>query len=692
MAHLRVPPITFASRWKRTLGSGLAWIVIGPIAAMAGEPARSPSHLVPARDLSFLFEYDGLDAHADAWKGTAAYKILDETPAGAILSQSAQKALGALFAPLPRGPLSGADVIAVQGHLTHRGFSVASFGDGSTVFAINDLGEKATRDRFENVIRLLLQLDAGDKLSTSIRARDRDIFEFQPCEKPEAVVPLNMPRAGPTWWFEGGTLIVVKAASAKIGEVVNDPEQSRKDLAAKHKARVDAVLDAIEGKLPNASTHPAYIAARAEGNDLDGFEPNGLFLVESLDGKGVVDGLQDRAGDLLGEWEPTLDEFSLARLIGVNRATRIVGRWGFRGKALLSDTRFEGPGPWRGFVGMAGEAGFRKDRLPPIPAGMEPFVVGAIGKGLDSASLRMLRGVLKPEYRPYVEAVEDASEDAIPRELRDELRRHLGPTWSVYTARGIGDEKQTLPAFLIGVDDVVAFDKGLEAAASKINTYLREQEGRKDGAPALAFERLPAPERGYRLVSPDGSVGWLTDQVRPTILLGESFVACAPNPALARSAIAAESRGENRWAPTGETAKIFECLPRDLALLSLGDPRDSFWPEMLATLPETATSFLGKLVDVDLGEASNDRKPPNLLSLLGLKRADEMPANRGRLRPDDVRSLLFPSVFAATASEQGVRFLRAEALPFACLGFQYSDEQRGRSRHVEFKLKFAPGR
>src|SRR5205807_119341 len=50
----------------------------------------------------------------------------------------------------------------------------------------------------------------------------------------------------------------------------------------------------IEGKRPNASTHPGRVAALAEGEDIKGFEPDGLFFVEPAGGQGLITWLTGR--------------------------------------------------------------------------------------------------------------------------------------------------------------------------------------------------------------------------------------------------------------------------------------------------------------------------------------------------------------------------------------------------------------
>jgi hypothetical protein len=155
--------------------------------------------------------------------------------------------------------------------------------------------------------------------------------------------------------------------------------------------------------------------------------------------------------------------------------------------------------------------------------------------------------------------------------------------------------------------------------------------------------------------------------VHTTVLLGRSFVAVANNPALARAAIAAESRPADRWAPTGELVNVFETLPTNLAFLFVGNPRDSFWPEMIANLPATFASYPGKSQGV---KSAQIFKAPNA---------------------DELRRLLFPGVVAAVIDDRGLRVIRLEALPMSCFGIE-SSQNFFLPGPMTIDFKFAPRR
>ena len=117
----------------------------------------------------------------------------------------------------------------------------------------------------------------------------------------------------------------------------------------------------------------------------------------------------------------------------------------------------------------------------------------------------------------------------------------------------------------------------------QLNTGLLTKHSK--GAAAISLSGILTPVAmgglmGYLLADrrdlfSAGLVPWLTDDMQPTVLLGESFVAVAANPTLARAAIASAAQPAARWQPTGELRKSIECLPANVVFLSVGNPRAS---------------------------------------------------------------------------------------------------------------------
>ncbi|MDG3007349.1 hypothetical protein [Paludisphaera mucosa] len=704
-------------RGLRAPSSSLRIVLACGLLATAGAtaaqdaPGRSPSRLAPAQGLTFYLEYDGLDAHAEAWKGTAAREVLNGTPAGALMTEFARGGLDRLLKVATTGPLTAADLMAFEDQLVHRGFAVASYenrGVSRTVFILPRGEDPEALGRFHRILRFLLKPEDGmEPIAT--RTRGRDVYAFRRPQVPDAPAGDEGADEGPTWWIEDGSLIFLGGPNVDYEKVSQDPDVLKKirdalekkgaddavdaidphagllkkALAALEKKGPDVVLDAIEGKTPKASSHPGLAAAREQGRDLAGFVPAGLFLFESVTGGGVVAEQRARFAT------PFPVDADVADAAGLGRSGRVVGRWGFRGKALLTDVRFEANGPWSGMAGMLDSAGLRKDRLPPIHRGSGAFAVGSFRRGLDPESLAVLRVMkLTAGAAWYLEVADRVLADPENRRLVAAVVDRLGPTGCVYNAVG---ERAAGVTLLMSDRDVAALDQALGTAVARLNAFFREEEfGPGDLAkpdarpPALALERLPAPDRGYRLTSPSGRIPWITELAQPTILLGEAFAVVAFNPDLARAAVTAELQPAARWEPSGAVVEALKVLPSNPSLLIVGAPRDSPWPDLIADLSDAcgdfSTTLDGILQMADPAGVGNS----GLLTLLGTR---EPSAPAPSPKADDLRRLLFPSVLAATIDDRGLRITSLEALPFACLPVTYETEGTGPAMTMKFGLK-----
>jgi hypothetical protein len=363
---------------------------------------------------------------------------------------------------------------------------------------------------------------------------------------------------------------------------------------------------------------------------------------------------------------------------------RIVGRWGFQGKALLTDVRIVAPGPRKGLVGWLDQPAFDKNDLPPIPRSAGSFAVDSFDPAAAYGRLAELAKAVEPEFGGLLDQFERSTREATGLRLREDLLGHIGPTWCVLAVPsgeeaggGKGELDPTDYALVVSLRDPDGFRKVLDTLATRANQYLRDREKADDpaapanktpGPPMLALERLPAPDRGYRLTSPSRLVYWLDDHVQPTILVGESYAALAIDLERARRALAIGPGNGGRWRPTGELARSFECLPDRLTFLCVGDHRDSAVPELIASLPGLVQLLSAGLSDLDHPDAGMSA---DLLSLVGIPRAGGF---RLRIDPDripkarELESHLFPSVLAAGVDDAGLRFIAREAFPFACAG------------------------
>jgi hypothetical protein len=618
-------------------------------------------------------------------------------------------------------------------------------GESITV-VVRDAGAGSARGRFDHLFHLAAAAEEGGKLPDPVKLRGRAVFQLRRSAGPAPVFDvigaapppaLDQPaRPGSpwlSWWFEGEDLVLVSGPAEDLAASL-DPGKTAQFAAAHLKQRA-AVLDVIEGKAPSVATSAAYAPAWAEGKDIKGFEPNGLLFIDTGVGQGLLAGLpslgEDQAlaawlkaqefssppsttaatrADSVSESLPELPddpfqpdehvEFGAegidpageaarrhldpAVLLGLDGIKRVTVRWGFKENALLTVVRVEAPAPRKGLVAWVDQPSFRTDRLPPLPRGASTFAVQSFDVAASYQKLVDMLKAIEPELPRLIARMESDVWDATGLRVQEDLLRHLGPTWTVFTLpslnpnRGEGAEVDPTDfALLAGVDDAEAFLKVLDSIATRLNQYLLDLEkegagnpqGKKEaGPPILAMKRLPAPDRGYQLTSPAQLVPWLDDDVKPTILVGKSIVAVASNLDRAREALAAEARAGSRWAPGGEIVRALECLPEKVTFLAVGDHRESPWPDLIEHLPghiQYMAAMLG-----DSGDA-NATAGGELLAVLGIPRPGGF---RVRFDParipkaEQLRGYLFPSVLAASVDDGGLRLISREAFPLACLG------------------------
>ncbi len=824
-------------RWSvRSLLVLLGFLVLCQILArtsLTAEPAPVPRRFIPAKGLVAYLEYEGLDAHADAWKASAAHGILVDGHAGSMMSELARQLLDRLFKEDPGLKLSGADIVAIHDHLMHRGFMVAVHQSGNddlaTTVVLRDVAPESVRDRIDRVLKAALGPQDNEKPPAPVRIRGRDVFELKdkPATKPlvepnppdpafSAVppaataieppappsppvvasapavapaptvapaspgsltpTPLLPPSAPPdrageirpntplatsipkfvSWWFEGNDLVLVMAPgsdskfpSGPVAKKKPDPENT---------GYRSLVMDTIEGKEPNVTTSEAFVSAMAWDKDIQGFEPNGLLILDPGQGKSLLSGLitlveepaalslpsakyispSDVPPQLIltdspdvelpdlpvDPFAPEIDsKIKLASkaapvkdmgkapdffdLLGIDGLKRMVVRWGFQGKALLTDVRVEAPAPRKGLMDCLVQPTFSRKHLSLIPRGARDFVVGSFDAFGSYARFKNLVNTMNPDLAKEIPLWERTICEAVGLRGPEALRQ-VGSSWSVFrlpsldgNAPADAEPDLTEYAFVAEIDNSEAFAKLLDSIADRVNQQLvdlengavRDKGNKVADPPVLALERLKPPDRGYQFTSPARLVPWLSDVLKPTILVGKSIVAIGSNLERAREALSAEVPAGNRWSPEAEMQNALDSLPEKLTFLAVGDPRDSAWPTMFEQLPGEVQLLIGMLGGFSENQASVGGE---LLAALGIPRPGGF---RVRIDPaqipkaDQVRRHLFSSVLAATVDDRGFRLIGREAFPLACMGGKASFKStskwsgiKGISRDVKLRL------
>ena len=208
---------------SRLMAFGSAPTLIAALAPLASaqaprapgsDPTKSLARYVPAKHLGLYAEFDGLDAHAAAWRQSAAYKLLNDTSLGALLEDIAtQLAERGLKSSSLRGKVTGAEVVAAVKLILRNGIALAY-----------EAGAPPQPDRFVVVLR------GGG------RGMLRDLFGRLPAVAGNKATPVPAPvqKAGRTlaalgpdrvWWAEKDDLVIATANYADDVLTVLDGQQ-----------------------------------------------------------------------------------------------------------------------------------------------------------------------------------------------------------------------------------------------------------------------------------------------------------------------------------------------------------------------------------------------------------------------------------------------------------------------------------
>ncbi|MGB2609086.1 MAG: hypothetical protein WBC80_08925, partial [Isosphaeraceae bacterium] len=105
------------------VGSVLALVLVVPAWGQT-DVAQPLARYIPAEGLAVLVEHAGFDAHPEAWKGTALYRMLNETSLGAMLEDILSQVADQGFRAAHGAPLTGKELVALLSHLLNEGFAV----------------------------------------------------------------------------------------------------------------------------------------------------------------------------------------------------------------------------------------------------------------------------------------------------------------------------------------------------------------------------------------------------------------------------------------------------------------------------------------------------------------------------------------------------------------------------------------
>ncbi len=599
--------------------------------------SSSLARYVPRQDLFVYLEFQGLDAHADAWRKSAAYKLLNDTKLGSLLEDLAIQGIEMYQSSLPpEKRVKAADVIERIRFVAHHGFLFAAWGkdvkDPSGVIVIRDGDRPEIRRWCETFAKTY--------------ASRNGLNDVQAVQKAGRLLqPLD---AEASWWSEGGDLVFAQ-----------DP---------------DSVLATLDGKQENAAAHPVR---QALFKDANGFGP-------------VAAGFIDLGG------LPPLPPEAVA--LGLNGLKRFELRWGFQDDAIMTVLDFVAPAPRRGVLALVDQPTFEINTLPSLPAGLSGFTVLSVDFAKTYDQVVDLVKQADPQGAARVSGIEELARRQFGLDLRKDLIRHLGPKVAFYSeasdAAPGGNPAIVLMQQFAGytlsaqVDDQAALGAALERLVNGMNELLRLQgeAARRNAAvgappaPSAQLRRLDGPSPAYVLDFPPGTqAAQLAAIFQPTLLLVKNQLILSASTAAAQRA-AAEGP---RWRPAGRHAPVVRRLPDGLVFLNLSDPGESL-PGFIENLPAVAQQMNAMLMPAVQAarEAARRAQCVNNLKQIALGMHNYESANGA-----------FPS--AAITDKQGKALLswRVAILPFIEQGPLYKKfklDEPWDSPHNKELLKFMP--
>ncbi|MGZ3388640.1 MAG: hypothetical protein ACXVCF_03510 [Isosphaeraceae bacterium] len=577
---------------------------------------------VPRDKLILYVDFDGVDAHAEAWQKTAAYKMLNQTPLGVMLEEVAAQLLDKALEGVPNRKLSGAEIVTLVKLMARKGW----------VLALN--ANPTGANPFVGTL-VLRGAAAKDKEIKSITSR--------------LIGTLMGPEPKPRIERKAGrVLVVVPRGPAADGGWVWWPEKEDLVIGLMQPSNSDAIIAALDGKAPSAADHAILKElARPEGS----FVP---LMTAILDPTAAT---RTRMAVFFEQLKTTTG------------LSRLDYRWGFDDDALMSVTRLVAPAPRKPALAIFDQPPLDTKNLIPMPEGVESFVMLSLSpaKALEAVSQIGPAGEVKEQIDELMEKVRSQSRTDFDKDFLS----NLGPRMAIYLEPGRSaaatDEAPQTPAGLAGLDpmamlaslqgalptptlvaelrDPVTFGKALDSIMLIVNKELKAQaiekaaeDGTADEAvqgpaqargpgrglggaagpggrparrrslkntPAPEFRLMPGNVKIYMLNVPtDSPLKILPPGVRPTIRMEGNHIAFSPTSEAARAAL--DTVTKKGWKPGPDVEQALSHLPPGPIFLVVGDPRETV-PSLLASLPGTLQAQINSAIALSAGGSPGAR-------------------------------------------------------------------------------------
>jgi len=615
--------------WARLGWAVLVVTVLGVGSGGRTHADEAVARFFPRENLAVYFEVRGLDAIEEAWHKTAAYRILSQTKTGALLEELALSAVNHRDQMNQQAGLQDpGEFRFMLRHVLKHGFAigvVSSQNPDQPYWGGLVLRGAGQGRPFEVVEKWIAQGRSGDEAPVMVERGEQRQVRLEGGLEDFSI----------GWW------------------------QEKNDLALGFLSMesVDAMTQAVQGKIPSAVEHPAH-AELAKGKEAlvqlaFGFaDPNTILRLPS-----------DQAAAL-----------------GIDKVKQVEYCLGIQGPAIVTQLRIPAAAPRSGLLLLFDQPVFGPEQFNGLPTGLVNVAAFSIkpGEFYD----RMVSGLVQsnPSARTRIDALELKFREITGVRIRDDLLAHLGSKMKIYVqtsqqpaqAHALGGLVSGLlgtPRVMVVVEakDRAELAKLLERMAARTEDYVRANGNRLNGSLPIRVQPLKGVEDGF-VVSISQAVAPLPAGLRPTFVVGEKSLIFSTNPSDAIEAVALEKASAPL--PGTETlAQPIETLPNKLIYANVVDTKQSVFPEVIANLPAVlhwgqalryGTMGNTRLLiarQVMMGGGMNQQGGMARLGPWVVLEPGQAPA------PEEIRPFLFPSTFTLKVDEQGIEFVSRQAFP-----------------------------
>ena len=583
------------SRKKFWVASGILLVGLG-VGLSFAQPREeiSPESLLPENSLLYI-GYDGGAEHQQEWQETAAYEALYESG----LMDVVTKLIGAVTAQTGGEQGIGGQISTALQHVMDHGISVAvTAGEGEAgppvpwgIFVFHDAA------MFEEGLSQLATGAARGEIEFETTERDgRSITH--------GLVPRS-PGVELGWWTEGDHLVVVVGMAA-----------------------VDSAIAVADGEA-NITDHALW----------DQYVASDPGFTRTTVGWLDFAGLRERFGEMPLPTRPsearpegvTIND--VLEVTGLDGLNSIVGRSGYKGRALWSEVNIDAPGPRRGLLSLSEQETFTLEDLPPMPEDCKAFAATSYDWAQIYDTLYEVavgaEQLFAPDETGRVEQTMAMVNEKIGFDLKTGLLEPLGNVHTGYadTAQGI---------LGLGAGLVIAVDDAdeLRESMDKLLVVLQEEAGTD-----VDVERVDRDGRELVLVR------FADSPFSPAYCIGEKWLAFGMVPQTVDAFLLREAGDLPAWQATAEHESALEEVPQEFTAITISDPRDTY-------------EFLLGMAPFAVGGAQMALRQYEVMPL-----DFEFPISTADIPPSElVTRPLFPNVTVAEVSDDGVHYVSRVSL------------------------------